>query len=85
MPTTIFQLITVELPVGAGHDALPAAFWWHGRRYEIAGYGRRWQDEYELWQHLLAQTRAGDTVELRRHGQTGEWQLARAWWQDAAV
>lgn len=85
--TSIYQPVVVELPVGAGRDALPAAFWWRGRRYDVAGYGRRCQveDAGEPWHCVLAQTRTGDTVELRRHQHTGEWQLARAWWQDAAV
>lgn len=85
--TTIYQPVVVELLAGGGRDALPAAFWWQGRRYDVAGYGRRWlaDDAGELWQCLLAQTRRGDTVELRRHDRTGEWQLARAWWQLTAV
>lgn len=83
----IFQPVAVELPAGGGKAALPAAFWWRGRRYVVLGYGRRWQaeDADEPWLCLLAQTRAGDTVELRRHERTGEWRLARAWWQQAAV
>ena len=85
--TTICQPVTVELPAGGGRDALPVAFWWRGRRYDLAGYGRRWQagETGEPWQCHLAQTRTGDTVELRRHQHTGEWQLARAWWQEVAV
>jgi len=71
---TIYQPVSVELPAGGGRAALPAAFWW--RRSEESG---------EPWQCHLAQTNRGDTVELRRHEHTGEWQLARAWWRETAV
>ncbi len=84
---TIYQPVSAELPIGGGRAALPAAFWWRGQRYDVAGYGRNWRSEEsgEPWQCHLAQTNRGDTVELRRHEHTGEWQLARAWWRETAV
>ena len=84
---SIYQPVTVELPAGSSRDALPVAFWWRNRRYDVAGYGRTWRadENDEPWQCHLAQTRRGDTVELRRHLHTGEWQLARAWWRETVV
>ena len=84
---SIYQPVTVELPAGSSRDALPVAFWWRNRRYDVAGYGRTWRadEDDEPWQCHLAQTRRGDTVELRRHLHTCEWQLARAWWRETVV
>jgi hypothetical protein len=82
-PATIDCVVAVELRPGAG-AALPAAFTWQGRRHVLVGLGRSWDEGPEgEWRCILAQTGAGDTVELRRHARTGEWRLARAWQRPA--
>ncbi|MCS6842776.1 MAG: hypothetical protein NZ528_00400 [Caldilineales bacterium] len=65
----------------------PTAFVRQGRTYRLAGLGRQWTEERDdgVWRCFLAQTTAGDTVELRWNQATHQWRLGRAWWRSAAV
>jgi len=65
----------------------PTAFIWRERTRYLAGLGRQWDEVTDTgqWRCFLAQTVAGDTVELRWNTRTQEWRLKRAWWREQVV
>ncbi|HNS03805.1 MAG TPA: hypothetical protein PKM78_15645 [Anaerolineae bacterium] len=85
--STIDQLITVQVRFSPGGGVQPVAFVWDQRTRYLAGLGRQWTEQVDgsEWRCFLAQTVAGDTVELRWNRQSNQWRLHRAWWRAMQV
>jgi hypothetical protein len=78
----INETILVEIRLRPAGDVVPLAFTWRGRRYQVTGMGRQWQEDGaagHAWQCYLVQAGDADTFELRSEPATGQWLLARAW------
>jgi hypothetical protein len=83
--TYIDEPITAQVRFAPGGAVQPVAFTLRQRTRYLAGLGRQWteQADGQEWRCFLAQTAAGDTVELRWNRQSNEWRLQRAWWRNA--
>lgn len=85
--TAINEAITAQVRFAAGGHVQPVAFTWRTRTRYLAGLGRQWieQDDQGEWRCFLAQTTAGDTVELQWNRRSDVWRLSRAWWRSPAA
>lgn len=79
----IDEPVTVQARFRPGGNMRPTAFYWQGRTYTLAAWGRQWDVDTAsgAWRCFLVQTTGGDTVELRWHSTSQQWRLWRAWWR----
>lgn len=81
------ETVMVQARFMPGDRVQPTAFIWRGRTRYLVGLGRQWVEDAPggAWHCFLAETVAGDIVELRWHGGSQAWRLWRAWWREQAA
>lgn len=71
------EMVAVEAHLLPDGEVQPVAFTWRGRRRQICGLGRQWDDAQG--RHVLVATSDGDRFELCLTTDHRGWQLLRAW------
>jgi hypothetical protein len=71
------EVVTVEAHLLPNGKVQPIAFTWRGRRWQVSGLGRQWDDADG--RHVLVTTPDQSRFELCLASDQGSWQLLRAW------
>jgi hypothetical protein len=77
----INEPVSVEVRLRLDETALPLAFVWRGRRFQIESWGREsteMQDSRMVHRYLV-QSKGLETWELAQDIETAQWTLVRHW------
>jgi len=79
--------VSVEVRLRKDETALPLAFVWRGRCYQIESWGREGAKEVDGHSAYcyLVQTAGAETWELCQDKKSAQWTLARHWARDSRI